>query len=199
MQQSIYKTIKNKILKYPRGKIIFPINFRKIGNEESVKKALFRLERNGFLIRLAHGIYLYPQQDKELGILYPSVESIAKAIAKRDKARILPTGIQALNMLGLSTQIPLNVIYLTDASPRTINLGSRKITFKKASHKGFQAKGKISRLVIQALKSMGKRNVTSEDIEKIRQILRKEQVKNIIHDSKLAPVWISNILLNKQH
>lgn len=197
MQQSIFKTLKNRILKYQRGKIIFPVNFRRIGTEESVKKALFRLERTGFLLRLAHGIYLYPQKDKELGILYPSIESIAKAIAKRDKARILPTGIQALNMLGLSTQIPLNVIYLTDASPRTINLGSRKITFKKASHKGFQAKGEISSLVIQALKSIGKRNVTNKDIEKIRQILKKEQVKNIIHDSKLAPVWISNILLNK--
>jgi predicted transcriptional regulator of viral defense system len=140
MQQSIYKTIKNKILKYKRGKIIFPINFKKIGNEESVKKALFRLERKGFLIRLAHGIYLYPQKDIQLGILYPSVDSIAKAIAKRDKARILPTGTQAMNMLGLSTQIPLNVVYLTDASPRTIELGSRKISFKKTSHKDFQAK-----------------------------------------------------------
>lgn len=197
MQQSIYKTIKNRILKYRRGKVIFPTNFRKIGTEESVKKALFRLERSGFLLRLAHGIYLYPQKDKELGILYPSVESIAKAIAKRDKARILPTGIQAMNMLGLSTQIPLNVIYLTNASPRTIKLGSRKISFKKASPKSFQAKGEISSLVIQALKSIGKRNVTSEDIEKLRQILKKEQEQNIFHDSKLAPVWISNILLNK--
>lgn len=197
MQQSIYKTIKNRILKHRRGKVIFPTNFRKIGTEESVKKALFRLERSGFLLRLAHGIYLYPQKDKELGILYPSVESIAKAIAKRDKARILPTGIQAMNMLGLSTQIPLNVIYLTNASPRTIKLGSRKISFKKASPKSFQAKGEISSLVIQALKSIGKRNVTSEDIEKLRQILKKEQEQNIFHDSKLAPVWISNILLNK--
>lgn len=197
MRQSVHKIIKHRILKYRRGKIIFPTNFRKIGNEESVKKALFRLERNGFLQRLAHGIYLYPQKDKELGIMYPSVESISKAIAKRDKARILPTGIQAMNMLGLSTQIPLNVIYLTDASPRTIKLGSRKITFKKASPKSFQAKGEISSLVIQALKSIGKRNTKSEDIEKIRQILEKEQIKNIIHDSKLAPVWISNILLNK--
>lgn len=198
MKQSVYKIIKHRILKYQRGRIIFPGNFRKIGTQESVKKALFRLERAAFLVRLAHGIYLYPKKDKELGVLYPSVESIAMAIAKRDKARILPTGIQAMNMLGLSTQIPLNVMYLTDASPRIIKLGSRKITFKKASSKSFQVKGEISSLVIQALRSIGKKNVKPEDLERIKQMLKKEKVQNINHDAQLAPVWISSILLNKQ-
>lgn len=101
-----------------------------------------------------------------------------------------------MNMLGLSTQIQLNIVYLTDSSPRSIKL-RRKITLQRAGPKSFLAKGKISSMAMQAsLKSIGKKNVTSEDIEKNKKT-KKEQVKNIIHNSQISPVWISNIMLNK--
>src|SRR5690554_2410928 len=94
--------------KMPKGNILFVDNFLNLGNPENIKKALYRLtNEKKILIRLAHGIYLYPKIDEELGILYPSTEEIAEAIAKRNKARIIPTGIYALNRLGLSTQVPM--------------------------------------------------------------------------------------------
>jgi len=192
--------LENKVAKKlkaaKKGKIIFADDFTYLGNIESINKALFRLKEKGVLIRLAHGIYLYPRTDNELGVLYPSVEEIAAAIARRDKARIVPTGIQALNKLGLSAQIPLKAIYLTDGAARTVKIGNRTITFKKTSPKNLLAKGEISRLVIQALKSMGKDNLGEEMLIRIEHILKKEKKENIMHDAKLAPGWINKILMS---
>jgi hypothetical protein len=197
--------VKNKIAeelkKLQKGSIFFVDHFLDFGNSESVKKALFRLEEEGLLIRLAHGIYLYPKKDKHFGILYPSAEEIAVAIAKRDRARIIPTGVQALNKLGLSTQIPLKVVFLTDGAPRSIKIGKRTITFKKTSPKNFLAKGEISGLAIQALKSIGRNKSGSYRIEddvlnKLLTILKKEKKEIILHDAKLAPAWINKILMS---
>jgi predicted transcriptional regulator of viral defense system len=180
---------------YPKGSILFVDDFLDYGNPESVKKALFRLKEKGVLVRLAHGIYLYPKVDKELGVLFPSTEEIAKAIARRDKARIVLTGVQALNKLGLSTQVPMKVVYLTDGASRTVKVGKRTITFKKASPKNLSVKGEISGLVIQALKTIGQNKIDAETIEKIQAILKNEKKENIINDAKLSPAWINKILM----
>lgn len=180
---------------YPKGSVLFVDDFLDYGNPESVKKALLRLKEKGILVRLAHGIYLYQKVDKELGGLFPSTEEIAKAIARRDKARIVLTGVQALNILGLSNQVPLNVVYLTDGAARTVKVGRRTIEFKKTSPKNLLIKGEISGLAIQALKTIGQNKVDEKTIEKIQAILKKETRQNIIHDAKLAPAWISKILI----
>ena len=118
-----------------KGTIIFPENFADLGSEDAVRQALHRLSKNDILIRLAHGIYLYPKIDDILGVLYPSLEEVAEAIAHRDKARIIPTGVQALNKLGLSTQIPMKAVYLTDGAPRDIKVGKSSIKFKRTTPK----------------------------------------------------------------
>jgi len=143
---------------------------------------------------LAHGIYLYPKKDKDLGILYPSTEQIAFAIAKRDRARIIATGVQALNKLGLSTQVPLKVVFLTDGAARSIKIGKRTITFKKTSPKNLLTKGEISGLAIQALKSLGQYKIEKEVLIRLQIILKKEKKQNVLHDAKLASAWISKIL-----
>ncbi len=194
MTKSVQTRIENEIKSMQRGSILFPSSFDSFGNVEIVKKSLLRLEQKGFLVRLAHGIYLYPKQDKLLGDLYPPIEEIANAIAKRDKARIIPTGTTALNKLGLSTQIPMNIIFLTDGAPRSIVVGKRVIKFKRTSPKNLALKGEVTSLVIQALKEIGKDNVTDEQLEKIKIHLEKEKQEIIEHDAKLAPVWISKIM-----
>lgn len=196
MTTSVQTRIENKIKSMKRGSILFPSNFDDIGNVEVVKKSLLRLENKKFLVRLAHGIYLYPKQDKLLGVLYPTIEEIAVAIADRDKARIIPTGTTALNKLGLSTQIPMNIVFLTDGAPRSIVVGKRTIKFKRTSPKNLAVKGEITSLIIQALKEIGKDNVTAEQLERIKIHLEKEKQEIIEHDAKLAPVWISKILKN---
>ena len=177
-----------------KGSVLFVDDFLDYGNPESVKKALLRLKEKKILVRLAHGIYLFPKIDKELGVLFPSTENIAKAIARRDKARIILTGVQALNKLGLSSQVPMKVVYLTDGATRTVKVGKRTISFKKTSPKNLLTQGEISSLVIQALKTIGQKNIDNETIKKIYLILKNEQQENILNDAKLAPAWIYKIL-----
>ncbi len=152
MNKSIELQILTKIKKARRGSLFFTEDFLRFGNSKAVAKVLERLVAKGEISRVARGIYARMVVDPILGPVTPGAESIAKAIAKRDKARIVPTGSLALNALGLSTQVPINVVYLTDGAARKVNLGKRKITFKKASPKNLAAIGDISGLVIQALK-----------------------------------------------
>jgi hypothetical protein len=88
----------------------------------------------------------------------------------------------------------MNIVLLTDGSPRKIKIGKRTIQFKKTTPKNLLAKGKISRLVIQALKEIGNGKVTEEEEFKIIELLRKESEKDLKHDITLAPVWIQKIL-----
>jgi predicted transcriptional regulator of viral defense system len=195
MERPIVENKIAEVLKsHQKGSVLFVDDFLDYGNSESVKKALLRLKEKEILVRLAHGIYLYPKMDKELGVLFPSTEDIAKAIARRDKARIVPTGVQALNKLGLSTQVPMKVVYLTDGATRNIKVGKRTITFKNTSPKNLLAQGEISSLVIQALKTIGQSKVDDDILLKIEMLLKKEKIENTIHDAKLAPAWISKIL-----
>ena len=140
--KSITNEIENKLKNGRRGKILFASDFS-FGLLKAVNKAMERLTESGMLLRLAQGIYLYPQTDTRLGlgVLYPTVETIAREIAKRDKARIVPTGIYALNVLGLSTQIPMNVVFLTDGAARKIKIGNGQgIVFKRTIAKNLSYK-----------------------------------------------------------
>ena len=195
MERPIVENKIAEVLKsHAKGSVLFVDDFLDYGNPESVKKALLRLKEKEILVRLAHGIYLYPKIDKELGVLFPSTEDIAKAIARRDRARIVPTGVQALNKLGLSTQVPMKVVYLTDGAARNIKVGKRTITFKNTSPKNLMAKGEISSL-IQALKTIGQLKVDDETLLKIQTLLQKEKIENRLNDAKLAPAWINKIII----
>lgn len=196
MTTSTRHRIQQAIKGQGKGSILFPGDFNAYGNTEAVKKALLRLEKQGFLVRLAQGIYLYPKVHKRLGMLYPSMDEIAKAIAKRDKARIIPTGEQALNQLGLSTQIPMKVVYLTDGSPRTIRVGKRTLKFKKTAPRNLAVKGEISGLVIHAMKALGKEGLSAEVRSRLRQLLKQEDPQTVKSDADLAPAWIRAFMLN---
>ncbi len=195
MRDTTDKKILDKIKGYNHGKLFFPESFTGTSSNDAIRQTLHRLARDGFLIRLAHGIYLYPKKDKEFGVLYPSIEEIAKAIAKRDKARIVPTGVNALNKLGLSTQVPMKVVYFTDGAPRSVQIGKRTIKFKKTTPKNLLAKGEISSLIIQALREIGKDNITKEQLARIQELLQKENPKIVKFDAGLAPAWISKIIM----
>ena len=197
MAESVEKQVLKSIYNHKRGKIFFPSNFSKYGSSTAVRQALNRLEDKGILLRLARGIYLFPKSHKILGVLYPTLEEIAMAIAKRDKARIIPTGLYALNKLGLSTQVPTNVVYLTDGSPREITIGKSSIKFKTAPTKLLAARNDKMILIIQALKQIKKDNITQEVKNKITEQLTAVPIEDIKHDIKLAPSWISDLISKK--
>jgi len=197
---SIDDYIVEKIKKAKGGTVFFVEDFVRFGSTKAVGKVLERLVEKGEISRVARGMYARLKTHEVFGEINPTAEEIAKAIAKRDKARIVPTGVLALNALGLSTQIPLNIVYLTDGSARTIKVGKHTIKFKKASPKNLAAIGNISGLVIQALKEIGKDYVTESEIRTVLKHLIKEEPHRLEHDIKLAPEWIRIILrkaLNK--
>jgi hypothetical protein len=192
--QSIEKQVEKSIKSKSKGALILPDDYLAYGSSEAIRKALGRLEDKKVIIRVAHGIYVRPKISKLIGPLTPSAEEVAEAIAKRDRIRTVPSGSYALNALGLSTQVPMNIVLLTDGSPREIKVGKRTIKFKKTTPKNLLAKGKISRLVIQALKEIGNGKVTAEEEQKIVGLLKKEDEKDLKHDIVLAPVWIQKIM-----
>ncbi|MDR6193356.1 DUF6088 family protein [Siphonobacter sp. SORGH_AS_0500] len=192
--QSVEKQIERSIKAKPKGILVFPEDFASYGSSESVRKALDRLEDKKLLIRVAQGIYVRPKESKLIGSVLPSAEEVAEAIAKRDKIKTVPSGAYALNALGLSTQIPMKVVLLTDGSPREIKVGKRTIKLKKTTPKNLLAKGKTSRLVIQALKELGNGKVSEQEEKKIITLLKKENIADLAHDIPLAPVWIQKIM-----
>lgn len=195
--ESIETKILERIRKCGRGNLLFASDFIRYGEQKSVNKALERMMKDGLILRISHGIYYYPKIDKVLGlgVLYPTLEDIAEGIAKRDKARIIPTGLYALNRLGFSTQIPMNVVYLTDGFNRKIKLyNGTNIQFKRTSPKNFAFHSQLAMLLTFAYKSLGKENVTPEIMKQSKAILEKENRQVVEQDYKLMPAWVSSII-----
>lgn len=172
----------------------FPDDFAAYGSSEAVRKSLQRLEDKNILVRVAQGIYVRPKISSHVGQVLPTAEEVAFAIARRDRARIIPTGTYALNALGLSTQVPMRIVLLTDGSPRQVRVGRRTIVLKRTTPKNLMAKGKISGLAIQALKELGQGRISAEEELKIIKLLRTEKPEDLAHDVHLAPVWIKQIM-----
>ena len=163
VMQTIEDKIYSKVKKCGRGTVFSSSDFTSFGEPRSVLKVLERMAASGKIIRVARGIYCYPKVDKVLGlgVIYPSFEEVAQYIAKRDRARIVPTGSYALNVLGLSTQVPANVVYLTDGAPRKVKLLSgRGITFVKTAPRNLAFTNRLAMLITFALKEIGEGNVT---------------------------------------
>jgi len=194
MFKSTENQVFDKVKRSPRGTLFFVDSFAMITNAKAVNKALERLVKSGEMERVATGIYVRPVIDNYIGKVLPGIEEIAFAIAKRDRATIIPTGSYAMYKLGLTTQVPLNIVYYTDTSARKIKIGKQTITFKKASSKNLSFVGEISMLAIQALRTIGKDKATDEEIKRIKKILKTENPKHLQHDLLLAPIWIRKII-----
>jgi predicted transcriptional regulator of viral defense system len=193
--------IERRIKNYKRGKIFFLDDFASLGTSDAVKKSLQRLANSGLLVRIANGIYWYPKKEKELyGVKIsgkPTLDEIAKAIAKRDKARIVPTGLHALNLLNLSTQVPANIAYLTDGTARKISIDEGKgILFKHTSEvKRLAYKSEYLMLIVSALREIGENNIADEQLATIKEHFSHIAKQEFETDIKLIPVWIRKILL----
>ncbi|MGQ0639960.1 MAG: DUF6088 family protein, partial [Gemmatimonadaceae bacterium] len=111
------------IRKLKPGSIFTPRDLAHLGTRTAVASALTRHVRAGTINRPARGLYQVPKTDPVLGPLKPSPNDLAQALGGRDKIRLQPAGAYAANLLGLSTQVPLKIVYLTDGTPRTIRVG----------------------------------------------------------------------------
>lgn len=180
------KIINNSLSKRKPGDIVFLSDFSGFGPDTAIRKCISRVAKEGRLRRIAHGIYYVPKTDPLLGEVYPSAEEVSRKIAENEKVLIHPTGSYAMNRLGLSTQVPMKVVYLTDGVSRTLAIGKTKVRFKATTRKKLAMKGEISRLVIYALDEMDLKHISPEQNSKLRALLKKEDPRKLKHDLSLA-------------
>ena len=192
--------IRSRITKGKRGRIIFSQDFAQCGTQNAVRLAFFKLAQEGLIIRVAQGIYWYPKIEKELGlgVLLPDTDTIAYAVAARDNAHIVPEANAALNMLGFSTQVPANTVYLTSGVGRRINLHIGKgnsILFKHTSDGSlFAYKSKLMLLLVLSLREIGA-NLRDDEKELVRKHLSHISQKDYEHDIQYVPGWIRDLFI----
>ncbi|WP_315853726.1 DUF6088 family protein [Candidatus Laterigemmans baculatus] len=188
------ETIENRLLKRirgaGRGSVFIPSQFTDLGGRAAIDQALSRLAASGTIRRLARGVYDYPKTHPVMGELAPTAEAVAKAIAGRDQTRLQPAGAHAANLLGLSEQVPAKVVYLTDGATRTVQVGGQTIQLRQTTPRNMAAAGRLSGLVIQALRHLGKEQVTEQHIAQLKRNLPLSQRRTLLKDLKLAPVWM---------
>ncbi len=186
-------TLKQRIEAMPEDCILFRSDFPEY-HTEFVGSILSELTTDGVLTKIAHGIYAKPRKSK-FGVVLPSVDKVIQAIAVRDNAKVLPSGITALNSLGLSTQVPMNYTYLTTGSERTINLSNRKVVLKRGVPKNFCYGTHLISLLVQALKTLKKENIGENELNIIRQLVSKETDREtLIKDVDMMPAWMKRII-----
>lgn len=188
--------IEEKISKSSRGKLFFADDFVKFGTPDNIRQVLSRLEKDDVLLRIAQGIYLKPKIDPLIGSILPDIEEVAKEIAQRDKVRIAPTGVLALYLLGLSTQVPLKAVYLTDGSQREVQIGKRTIKFKKTVPKSFAIKDELLHLVVQAFREVGQKNITDAFLNQIKPSVLKLDEDSVKQQLKYAAEWIQKAIIH---
>lgn len=191
---SIDAGIARRVQRAAPGTVFTPALFARVGSRAAVDKALQRLAERGALRRLARGLYDKPREDPLLGILWPSVEEVVKALSGKDRLRLQPTGAYAANLLGLSEQVPARVEFLTDGTSRTVQVGPMRIVLKRTTPRQMAAAGRSSGLVIQALRSLGQQHVGSDRLDRLRRTLPANERRALLDDLALAPTWMRPLL-----
>lgn len=201
--QSIEDKILKSLGKCGRGTVFFADRFSRLGSAERLRKAMEVLIKRGSIVRVARGVFCYPKKTpaflKEMGIVseyqMPSSDDIANAIAKRDRIKIAPTALHAQNLLGLSQQMVMNYVYLTDGRAKKVKLeNGGLIEFKHTVAKNLAFTNRLAMLITFALKDYGQDGVTDKHIMRIKELLSHEKQEDIERDYPLMPEWIREIL-----
>jgi len=191
--QHIITKVKSRIYGKGRGWVFTQNHFLDIGSRGAIDMALTRLMKGGTIRRLTRGIYDYPKSHSKLGKLPPEPQMVAQAVAGKDNLRVQPSGAYAANLLGLSTQVPAKIIFLTDGATRTVTIGKQHIILKKTTPKNMMTAGKLSGLVIQALRYLGQKNVDQIVLNTLKIKIKKEDRVKLVDDVRFAPAWIAAI------
>ena len=196
--ESIDNSILTSLKKRGRGTVFTKDDYAHYSNPKRVQKALEQLVNQGYVVRVARGIYCYPKVDKIWGTGYlpASYDDIANAIAKKERAKIVPTGVHALNRLGLSEQLPMRFVYLTSGRTRSVELADgHTIQFVHTALRNLEFQNRTAMLVTFALKEIGRERLTEEQKAHVLGLLKKEERHGVQHDLALMPDWIQTIVM----
>lgn len=175
------------------GAVFVPTDFLSFGSRQAVDVVLHRLVRKGTIRRLARGIYDFPKEHPKIGKLQPSPEKIAEALVGRDCTRIQPTGAYAANILGLSEQVPAKVVFLTDGPSRTVKIGTTTIQLRRTTPKNMAMAGRLSGLLVQALRELGKEHITRERTEHLKRTIPLNARRELLKYIRFIPEWMHSI------
>ena len=185
----------SRIESMTKGEVFIISDFSDLADEATVRKALSRLEEDGKIRRIMRGVYENPKFNDFLGeYVKPHPDKIAKALARNYGWTIVPCGDTALNMLGLSTQVPAVWLYVSDGNYREYTCGNFVIQFKRTANKEISKISFKTALVIQAIKALGKDKISGDVIEKIRSLTTDEEKEQMFVEAKYTTAWIYDVI-----
>jgi hypothetical protein len=190
MSQVVQTKVLDRIYGKGRGWVFTPKRFLDLGSRDAVDQALFRLSQHGTIRKISRGLYDYPKQHPQIGLLNPDPDAVAKAISEKDEIRLQPSGAFAVNRLGLSQQVPAKMVYLTDGPEKSVRVGNQTIQLWRTTPKNMATAGSTSGLVIQAFRYLGKEGVTSNHIATLRRALSADDRTRLMKDRIYAPAWM---------
>ena len=197
MAHGYSKQIQDRIKNASDGTVFVNTDFVDIANQETIRKNLNRLVQAGVLKRVLNGVYEKPKYSKLLNeYIAVSPDAVAKALARSYHWTIAPCGNASLNLLGLSTQVPAVYSYVSDGPYKIYELGSTEIEFKHRTNKEISGLSYTTSLVVQALKTLGKSNISSDVIQILGNNLSKENKQACLKEAKETTSWIYNTIQN---
>ena len=189
--QTIEEKIVSRIYGRGRGWAFCANDFSADFGRSTIDWALYNLVASGTIRRVCRGVYDYPKYSELLQqALSPDFDQVAQAIARKFKWRIQPAGDAALNLLGLSTQVPGRLVYLSDGPNRQYEIDSYTLEFKKSALKDVGFKHRESGLIVQALKALGQERVDNAVIATLRKQLDETACKKVLKDTVTATGWV---------
>lgn len=191
---SIDSLLLRRIRKMKPGSIFTPGDLATLGPRTAVATALSRHLKAGTLSQPARGLYQVPETHPSIGLLAPSPDRVARALAGKHHLRVQPSGAYAANLLGLSDQVPQRIVYLTDGTPRQVRIGRQQIVLRRTTPRNMATAGRVSGLVIQAMRHLGQRNVGRTEIAVLRKRLGPGDRAQLLKDAALAPAWIGALM-----
>lgn len=193
---SLAEQIRERFAGAASGQVLTPRDFLDLGSRAAVDQALTRLFRDGHLRRVGRGLYTLPREHPLFGELSVTSDAVADALAGRDALRLQPAGAYAANQLGLTEQVPMKLLFLTDGPTRMLRLADgREIVLKQTTPRTMQTAGRISGTVIAALRWLGQDAVDSDIIDKLRRRLSDQDKAILREDAPRAPAyWLTTAL-----
>ncbi|HCZ23179.1 MAG TPA: hypothetical protein DHU72_07355 [Rikenellaceae bacterium] len=199
-QKNTIDILRETIRSWDRGRIFFIDDFATVPSQWGVRFGLSRLAEEGMILRLARGIYCYPKIEGEYSLkaVIPEAETIAYALAAKDRFRVIPYGDQAAYKLGLTGIRVSDLKYLTDGAPRHICLSKgRKIYFNHTSEvRMFDYCNETMQLVSSAIRTLGEDMIDAEKTRIIHEHLRTVPESDFLKDITLPPAWVQKIILD---
>ena len=187
--------IRNIIAKSENGSVFVSTDFTDITDKKTVNMALLRLADEGLVKKILFGVYYKPEYNELLGeTVAPSPNKVAHALARNFGWTIAPCGDTALNLLGLSTQVPSQWVYVSDGAYKEYTFNNTTIKFKRTTNKEISKVSYKTALTIQALKALGKENITEQVISRLKKILTDEEKEKMLAESKSATSWVLELI-----